>query len=148
MYLPPRGKPDFPPAPSPTEGQNFTVDKDLRSWLETNEEVVTTITKPVQVEHIGAISAQSEGPVVFENIVGKPGFRVVDTLVKHRNLQARALGVAEEDFPPPSRTGCASHRAASSRPVPVRCAKLSSPATTSMYVNCRFVISRTPTRTR
>ena len=73
MYLPPRGKPDFPPAPAPSEGQNFTVDKDLRSWLETNEEVVTTITKPVQAEHIGAISAQSEGPVVFENIVGNPG---------------------------------------------------------------------------
>jgi len=35
---------------------------------------------------------------VFENIIGKPGYRVVDMLVKHRNLQARALGVAEEDF--------------------------------------------------
>jgi len=98
MYLPPRGKPDFPPAPEPTEGQNFVVDKDLRSWLETNADVVTVIRKPVAVEHIGALSAQSEGPIVFENIIGKPGFRVVDMLVKHRNLQARALGVAEGDF--------------------------------------------------
>ena len=98
MYLPPRGKPDFPAAPEPTEGQNFTVDKDLRSWLETNSDVVTVIKKPVAVEHIGALSAQSEGPIVFENIIGKPGYRVVDMLVKHRSLQARALGVAEEDF--------------------------------------------------
>ena len=45
MYLPPRGKPDFPAAPEPTEGQNFTVDKDLRSWLETNSDVVTVIKK-------------------------------------------------------------------------------------------------------
>ena len=49
MYLPPRGKPDFPPAPTPVEGQNFTVDKDLRSWLKTNEDVVTVITKRVPV---------------------------------------------------------------------------------------------------
>jgi 2,5-furandicarboxylate decarboxylase 1 len=100
MYLPPRGKPDFPPAPAPEAGSNFVLDKSLRDWLATNEEVLTVIRKPVKIEHIGAISAQSEGPVLFENIEGKPGFRVVDTLVKHRNLQARALGVAEEDFLP------------------------------------------------
>jgi 2,5-furandicarboxylate decarboxylase 1 len=100
IYKPMRGKPDFPPAPGPKEGQNIGIDKDLRGWLETNEEVVTIITKPVSVKHIGAIAAQSEGPVVFENVIEKPGFRVVDILVKHRNLQARALGVAEEDYLP------------------------------------------------
>lgn len=98
MYLPPRGKPDLPPATGPREGQNFALDPDLRGWLKTNEEVVTTITKPVSVKHIGAIVAQSEQPVVFENVIEHPGFRVVDILVKNRNLQARALGVAEDDF--------------------------------------------------
>ena len=56
------------------------------------------ITKPVSVEHIGAIVAQSEQPVVFENVIEHPGFRVVDILVKNRNLQARALGVGEDDY--------------------------------------------------
>ncbi len=100
MYTPVRGRPDFPPAPAPAEGQNFALDPDLRGYLKTNEDVVTVITKPVSIKHIGAIVAQSEGPVLFENIIEKPGFRVLDILVKHRNLQARALGVSEADYLP------------------------------------------------
>jgi len=98
MYRPVRGRPDMPPAPSPGEGQNFTLDKSLREWLETNEDVLTVIKKPVRTEDIGAIAAQSDNPIIFENIIGKPGYRVVDILVKHRNLQARALGVGEDDY--------------------------------------------------
>ena len=56
--------------------------------------MLTVITKPVEIKNLGAIAAQSENPIIFENIVEKPGFRVVDILVKHRNLQARALGVS------------------------------------------------------
>jgi len=100
MYAPIRGKPDLPSPPTPKPGQNFAVDKDLRGFLKTNEDVVTVITKPVKIEHIGAVSAQSEQPILFENIEGKPGFRVLDILVKNRNLQARALGVSEEDYLP------------------------------------------------
>ena len=98
MYAGLRGKPDIPSASVPQEGKNFVLDKDLRGYLETNSEVVTVITKPVSIKHIGAIAAQSETPILFENIIEKPGFRVVDILVKHRNLQARALGVPEEDY--------------------------------------------------
>lgn len=98
MYRPVRGKSDFPLAPSPKEGQNFVLDKDLRSFLETNKDVVTVISKPVNIKNLGAIAAQSENPILFENIIEKPGFRVVDILVKHRNLQARALGVSEADY--------------------------------------------------
>jgi UbiD family decarboxylase len=98
MYASLRGKPDLPPAPAPKEGQNFALDKDLRGFLKTNEDVVTIITKPVSVKSIGAITAQSENPIVFENIIEKPGFRVVDIMVKHRNLQARALGVSEDEY--------------------------------------------------
>jgi UbiD family decarboxylase len=100
MYAPIRGKPDLPSPPKPKAGQNFALDKDLRGFLKTNEDVVTVITKPVKIEHIGAVAAQSEQPILFENIEGKPGFRVLDILVKHRNLQARALGVSEEDYLP------------------------------------------------
>lgn len=71
---------------------------DLRSFLSLNEDVVTTIAKPVKMEHIGALSAQSEQPIVFENIVEKPGFRLTDIHVKHRHLQARALDVPVEDY--------------------------------------------------
>jgi 2,5-furandicarboxylate decarboxylase 1 len=45
------------------------------------------------MDDIGALSAQSDRPILFENIVGKPGFRLCDILVKNRLLQARALGV-------------------------------------------------------
>ena len=95
MYKPYRGKPNLP---NPELGQDFTLDKDLRGFLESNKDVVTIISKPVKVEHIGAIAAQSEQPILFENIEGKPGYRVLDILVKHRNLQARALGVSESDY--------------------------------------------------
>lgn len=98
MYKPLRGKPDLPSPPATGPGKNFSLDKDLRGFLETNKDVVTVITKPVKPEHIGAIAAQSDQPILFENIEGKPGFRVLDILVKNRNLQARALGVSEENY--------------------------------------------------
>jgi len=86
MHLSPRCKPDLPPAPEPTQGQNFTVEKDLRSWLENNPDVVTVIKKPVSVKRFGALPAQIEGPIVLENIIGKPGYRMVDMLLKNRNV--------------------------------------------------------------
>ena len=82
-----------PPAP-PAKA----LDRDLRGYLATNADVVTRITKPVSIQNIPALSAQSEQPILFENIVEKPGFRLCDILVKHRHLQARALGVSKEDY--------------------------------------------------
>lgn len=93
-----RAKIDSPPAPAPQEGKNFQLDKDLRGYLETNADIVTVITKPVKLDEIGVLSAQSEQPILFENIVERPGFRFLDILLKHRPLQARALGVAEPDY--------------------------------------------------
>ena len=75
-----------------------TPSPDLRGYLRDNAEVVTTISKPVSVHDVGALSAQSEGPIVFENIIEHPGFRVCDMLVKHRWSQARALGVPKADY--------------------------------------------------
>ena len=68
------------------------------SYLETNADIVTRITKPVRIDDIGALSAQSDQPILFENIVEKPGFRLCDILVKNRRSQARALGVEPEDY--------------------------------------------------
>lgn len=72
--------------------------KDLRGFLETNSDIVTCVTKPVSIDDIGALSAQSEQPIVFENITEYPDYRMTDILVKHRHLQCRAIGVPEEDY--------------------------------------------------
>jgi 2,5-furandicarboxylate decarboxylase 1 len=72
---------------------NQGLDASLRGHLETNADIVTRITKPVRIDDIGALSAQSDQPILFENIVSKPGFRLCDILVKNRRSQARALGV-------------------------------------------------------
>ena len=77
---------------------NQGLDPSLRGYLETNADIVTRIKKPVSIDNIGALSAQSDQPILFENIIGKPGFRLCDILVKNRRSQARALGVEPEQF--------------------------------------------------
>jgi len=74
------------------------LDRDLRGYLASNADIVTRITKPVDLEHIPALTAQSERPILFENIRDKPGFRLCDILVKNRELQARALGVPRAEY--------------------------------------------------
>ncbi|MBI4294031.1 MAG: UbiD family decarboxylase [Betaproteobacteria bacterium] len=83
---------------APPAGAARPLDRDLRGYLATNSDVVTRITKPVSIENIPALSAQSEQPILFENIAEKPGFRLCDILVKHRHLQARALGVSKAEY--------------------------------------------------
>ncbi len=74
------------------------LDKDLRGFLKTNSDIVTVIAKPVSIDDVGALSAQSENPILFENIKEYPDFRMCDILVKHRRHQCRALGVKEADY--------------------------------------------------
>jgi UbiD family decarboxylase len=74
------------------------LDGSLRDYLETNADIVTHIKKPVSIDDVGALSAQSDVPIIFENIIEKPGFRLCDILVKNRTTQARALGVAPADY--------------------------------------------------
>src|ERR1044072_998856 len=69
------------------------LDGSLRDYLETNADLVTHIKKPVSIDDVGALSAQSDLPIVFENIIEKAGFRLCDILVKNRTTQARELGV-------------------------------------------------------
>jgi len=40
----------------------------------------------------------SDQPILFENIVEKPGFRLCDILVKTRRAQARALGTSPQNY--------------------------------------------------
>jgi 2,5-furandicarboxylate decarboxylase 1 len=77
---------------------NAGLDASLREYLETNADIVTRIGKPVHIDDIGALSAQSDQPILFENIIEKPGFRLCDILVKNRRSQARALGVEAKDY--------------------------------------------------
>ena len=87
-------------AAAPPAGHNSPLDCDLRGYLETNADLLTVIEKPVSIDNIGALSAQSEGPILFENITEYPDFRLCDILVKHRWSQCRALGVSEADYLP------------------------------------------------
>lgn len=80
---PPKGKP---------------VARTLREYLQEHAASVVRITKPVSTQDIGALSAQCDDPVLFENIIEAPGFRLTDILVKNRRNQARALGVSPEDY--------------------------------------------------
>jgi 2,5-furandicarboxylate decarboxylase 1 len=77
---------DQPPAPG------AAVDGDLRGYLDTNADIVTRIVKPVSIRDVGALSAQSEYPIVFENVTEHPGYRVADMFVRNRVTQGRALG--------------------------------------------------------
>ena len=74
------------------------LDASLRGFLASNADIVTRITKPVHMADIGALSAQSDQPILFENIVEKPDFRLCDILVKTRRSQARALGTTPENY--------------------------------------------------
>lgn len=74
------------------------LDPDLRGYLARNSDIVTRISKPVRLDDIGALSAQSVTPILFETIVEKPGYRLCDMLFRSRAVQARALGVPPEDY--------------------------------------------------
>lgn len=83
-----------------TPVQKNKLDADLRGYLETNADILTVINKEVSINDIGALSAQSEGPILFNNIREYPDFRLCDMLVKRRFSQARALGTSVDDYLP------------------------------------------------
>lgn len=58
------------------------------------------VTKPVALDHVGALTAQTSETVVFDTIDGYPGWRIVDHLFVNRRAQARILGCAPEDVVP------------------------------------------------
>ncbi len=76
------------------------LDKDLRGYLATNRDILTVVKKPVAIGDIPALTAQSDGPILFEAIREFPGYRLCDMLVRHRWSQCRALGVGEKEYLP------------------------------------------------
>lgn len=74
-----------------------SLETSLRDYLE-NHEGLVRISKPVKLDDIGALSAQVDDPILFENIVGRPGFRLTDIHVKNRRNQARAIGTTPADY--------------------------------------------------
>jgi len=74
------------------------LSQSLRDYLDLHGNSVIRITKPVALDDIGALSAQVDDPILFENLPQRPGFRLTDILVKNRENQGRALGVSRDDY--------------------------------------------------
>jgi len=64
----------------------------INSFLEKHKDEHIHIRRPVELDDVGALTAQADETVVFENIEGYPGFRLVDNLFCNRKVQARVLG--------------------------------------------------------
>ena len=73
-----------PAAHVPAVGNTPMLDASLRDYLDTNADVVTRIRKPVSIDDVGALAGQIDTPILFEQIIEKPGFRLCDILVKNR----------------------------------------------------------------
>jgi 2,5-furandicarboxylate decarboxylase 1 len=65
---------------------------DLHSFLEAHLGEYIYIEKPVKLEQVGALVAQADDTIVFDNIEGYPEYRLVDQLFVNRKAQARVLG--------------------------------------------------------
>lgn len=72
---------------------------DLRTFLKDAEGagLVHRISRPVDPrEQLGALCAQADRTILFEHLVGYPGWQLVDCLARTRVLQGLALGVKPE----------------------------------------------------
>jgi 2,5-furandicarboxylate decarboxylase 1 len=65
---------------------------DLASYLRQHAEHHVTVHKQVTLHQIGALTAQAAAPIVFEDIAGFAGWRLVDQLFVNRAAQSRVLG--------------------------------------------------------
>jgi 2,5-furandicarboxylate decarboxylase 1 len=64
---------------------------DLHSFLQTHKGEYLEIEKSVNLDYVPALIAQAEDTIVFNQIKGYPGFRLVDLLFCNRKAQARVL---------------------------------------------------------
>ncbi len=65
---------------------------DLKYYLGAHKDDHIRVGKPVKLEHVGALIAQAEGTIVFENIEGFRDYTLEDQLFSNRKAQARVLG--------------------------------------------------------
>ncbi len=67
--------------------------KDLRTYLEQVKDYTLRVTQEVDVvTQVAELCSQSNQPILFENLKGYPGWRLVDSLLRARELQGIALG--------------------------------------------------------
>lgn len=66
--------------------------RDLHTFLSEHAADVLHVRRPVPLEHVGALTAQARETILFEQLEGFPGWRLVDQLFVHRRAQARVLG--------------------------------------------------------
>ena len=64
----------------------------INTFLEKYKDEHIHITKPVALDDVGALIAQADETIVFDNIERYPDFRLVDNLFCNRKIQARVLG--------------------------------------------------------
>jgi 2,5-furandicarboxylate decarboxylase 1 len=64
----------------------------LASFLKTHQDALLRIQKPVKLEHVGALTAQADRTIVFENLCGYPEYSLADLFFVDRKAQARVLG--------------------------------------------------------
>ncbi|MCX7012600.1 MAG: UbiD family decarboxylase [Candidatus Sumerlaeota bacterium] len=67
------------------------MSRSLQNFLEEHEKDLIRVRKPVDLENVGALVAQANDTIVFDNIKGYPGYRLVDLLFVNRKAQARVL---------------------------------------------------------
>lgn len=73
---------------------------DMASFLAEHADSFVQVSQPVNLDDVGALTAQSEGPIVFNDIVGYPGWRLVDQLFVDRDAQARVLNCDASEVVP------------------------------------------------
>lgn len=73
---------------------------DLQGFLAQHGDALVHIDKPVPLDHVGALTAQTDETVVFNQIDGFPGWRLVDHLFVNRAAQARVLNCDETEVVP------------------------------------------------
>lgn len=73
---------------------------DLNQFLGRYEAQHIHVRRPVELEQIGALTAQADDTIVFHDIAGYPGWRLVDQLFVNRAAQARVLGCEPTDVVP------------------------------------------------
>jgi 2,5-furandicarboxylate decarboxylase 1 len=67
---------------------------DLAAFLDQHRDHHVHVHKQVALDQVGALTAQANAPIVFEDIAGFSGWRLVDQLFVNRGAQARVLSCA------------------------------------------------------
>lgn len=73
---------------------------DLRTFLQELGDGVTRVKKPVSIDHIGVLTGQCKGPILFENILEYPGWKLADLFFMNRYWQSKVLRTTPKDVLP------------------------------------------------